>query len=117
MCIATVTNIVVALITDALIQVSWDSVMLPELTGYIVYYSQIDPTRTVTTERSVNVSSSDTSARIENLIGNVQYQFEVVAVAELYGDVVTGQRSPTLSVSVVLPEPITHTGLESKLFT
>ena len=98
-------------LSDVSVQVFWDSLNIPELTGYTVYYRQTDPTRTATTERSVNVSSSDTSVRIENLIGNVQYQFEVVAVAELDEDVVTGQRSPTFSVSVVLPDSTTCTGL------
>ena len=35
---------------------------------------------------------------IDNLISSTLYQFEVVAVAELNGDVVIGQRSPTSSI-------------------
>ena len=47
------------------------------------------------TELSVNITSSDTSVTIDNLISDMQYQFDVVAIAELNGDVVIGQRSPT----------------------
>ena len=42
---------------------------------------------------SVNVSGSENSVIIEDLMSNIQYQFEVVGVAEVEGDVVMGERS------------------------
>ena len=74
------------------VRVSWNRLNIPEITGYIVYYSQKS-----NAELSVNISSPDTSVIIYNLISDIQYQFEVVAVAKLNGDVVIGQRSPTSS--------------------
>ena len=80
------------------VRVSWDRLNIPEITGYIVYYSQTGNSNEKSiTKLSVNISSSDTSVTIDNLTSDVQYQFEVVAVAELNGDVVIGQRSPTSS--------------------
>ena len=81
------------------VRVSWDRLDIPEITGYIVYYRQIGNSELEVSiaELSVNISSSDTSVTIDNLISDMQYQFEVVAVAELNGDVVIGQRSPTSS--------------------
>ena len=70
------------------IQVSWDRLDIPEITGYIVYYSQTGNSEMVTT-----VSSSENSVTIENLLTDVEYQFQVVAVAELDGEVVMGERS------------------------
>ena len=82
------------------VRVSWDRLDIPEITGYIVYYtvSQIgNSDEKSNTELSVNITSPDTSVTIDNLISDMQYQFEVVAVAELNGDVAIGQRSPTSS--------------------
>ena len=77
------------------IQVSWDRLDIPEITRYIVYYSQTGNSEMVTT-----VPHSKNSVTIENLLTDVEYQFQVVAVAELDGDVVTGERS---NVSIARP--------------
>ena len=79
------------------VRVSWDRLDIPEITGYIVYYSQTGNSEVSITELSVNISSSDTSITIDNLISDMQYKFEVVAVAELNGDVAIGERSPSSS--------------------
>ena len=79
------------------VRVSWDRLDIPEITGYIVYYSQ---TEMVTTEQSVNVPISQNSVLIEDLMTDVEYQFEVLAVAELDGDVVMGERSTAASVTL-----------------
>ena len=76
--------------------VSWDRLDIPEIMGYIVYYSQ---TEIVATEQFVNVPSSQNSVLIEDLMTEVEYQFEVVAVAELDGDVLMGERSERVVVS------------------
>ena len=51
---------------------------------------------------STTVSGSDNSVTFENLLTDAEYQFQVVAVAELDGDVVMGVRS---SVSIARPTP------------
>ena len=81
------------------IQVTWDQLDIPEITGYIVYYSQ-----TGNSEMETTVPSSENSVTIDNLLTDVEYQFQVVAVAELDGDsdTIMGERS---NVSIVCPTP------------
>ena len=81
------------------IQVSWDRLDIPEITRYIVYYSQ-----TRNSEMSTTVPGFDNSVTIDNLLTDVEYQFQVVAVAALEGesDVIVGERS---NVSVLRPTP------------
>ena len=86
------TNVVVEIVSDTSVRVSWDSVDIPEITGYTVYYSQTG-NRKRQSEESITVPSSDNSVVIEGLLNNVEYQFQVVAIAELDGDVIMGQRS------------------------
>ena len=85
-------------------RVSWNRLDIPELTGYIVYYSQ---RHIVTIEQSVNVSSSENSVILYNLLTDVEYQFEVVAVAELLEDVATGERLLSERVTVLTPATTT----------
>ena len=71
------------------------------ITGYIVYYSQRQ--RDITEN---NIFSHENSVIIDNLLTDVEYQFEVVAVAELDGDVVTGDSE---IVTVLIPATTTTT--------
>ena len=80
--------IMVEVVSATSIQVSWDRLDIPEITGYIVYYSQ-----TRNSEMATTVLHSKNSVIIENLLTNAEYQFQVVAVAALDGDVVMGERS------------------------
>ena len=57
----------------------------------------------VTIETSVSVPSSQNSVMINNLLTDVEYQFQMVAFAEL-GEMATGQRS--VRIMTTLP-PIT----------
>ena len=85
------------------IHVSWDRLDIPELTRYIVYYSQKG-----NSEMTTSVSGSENSVTIYNLLTDVEYQFQVVAVAELEGesDAIIGERS-NVSVSRPTPPPPT----------
>ena len=67
---------------------SWELLDIPEITGYIVYYSQTNNGEDII----VNVSSSTSVVVVTDLTSGMEYQFEVVAVAELDGDVVIGER-------------------------
>ena len=75
------------------VRVSWDRLDIPEITGYIVYYSQTGNSEMVPTQHFINVFSSTNIVLLTDLTSNVEYQFEVVAVAKLDGDVVMGERS------------------------
>ena len=97
-------NVQVELVSASSVRVSWDSLDIPEITGYIVYYSQTESvSRKRQDEGSVTVSSSVTTVVIEDLSSNVEYQFQVVAIAELDGEVVMGQRSTLNSMSIITP--------------
>ena len=94
-----VVNVEVEVITDISVRVSWDLLDIPETTGYIVYYSQTGSTWSVTT--------SANSVTIGGLTNDVEYQFQVAAIAELDGDVVTGERSILNDMSkIVVPTPL-----------
>ena len=61
-----------------------------EITNYRVYYT----TESRRNEQSITVASSQNSVMIDDLLSDVDYQFQVAAVALLYGDMrVMGQRS------------------------
>ena len=87
-------NVVVEVVSAGSVRVSWDCLIIPEITGYIVYYSQTGNTQ------SMNVTTSTNSVLIDGLMNNVEYQFQVAAIAELDGDVLVGERSVLNSVSV-----------------
>ena len=70
--------------------VSWERINTSLITGYIVYYS---PTENDGEEKSFNVSSLQNSVIVSGLTTDVEYQFQVVAVAELDGEMVLGGRS------------------------
>ena len=106
--IALVMNVEVEVVSDTSVRVSWDSVDIPEITGYTVYYSQTG-NRKRQNEESITVPSSDNSVVIESLLNNMEYQFQVVAIAELDGDVIIGQRS--LQSGIVVALPTTSTSL------
>ena len=90
---AVVMNVEVEITSATSVRVSWDRLDIPEITGYIVYYSQ--------RQRDIkHIFSLKNSVIIDNLLSDVEYQFEVVAVAELDGDVVTGDSE---RVTVLIP--------------
>ena len=93
-------NVEVEIVFDTSVRVSWDSVDIPEITGYTVYYSQTG-NRKRQSEEFITVNSSVTSVVIEGLLNNVEYQFQVVAIAELDGNVIMGQRSNNMTIIVV----------------
>ena len=92
-------NITVVKLSATSLRVSWDRLDIPEITGYLIYYTQ---TEMLASEESLMVSSSEHFANIEDLMTDVEYQFQVVAVAELDGDIIMGERS-NVSVSRLSP--------------
>ena len=91
--------IVLEVVSATSIRVSWDRLDIPEITRYMVYYSQ-----TGNSEMATTVPGSEYSVTIDNLLTDVEYQFQVVAVAELNGEsnVIEGERS---NVSTARPTP------------
>ena len=95
-----VINIMVMATSATSVRVSWDRLDIPEITGYIVYYSQTMNSEMVTIETSVRVQSSQNSVIIYNLLTDVEYQFQMVALAELEGEMATGQRSSRIMTTL-----------------
>ena len=96
--IAIVMNVEVEIVSDTSVRVSWDSVDIPEITGYKIYYNQ---TRN-RSEESITVPSSNNSVVIEGLLNNMEYQFQLVAIAELDGDLIMGQRSILNKMTIIV---------------
>ncbi len=91
------------------VRLSWDSIDTPEVTGYTVYYRKRQ-----SVEVSVTVPSSVNSTVIEGLMSNVEYQLQVVAIAELDGSVIImGERSMLTVVVVTIPTTTPSTPPES----
>ena len=93
-----VMNVEVEIPSATSVKVSWDRLDIPEITGYIVYYSQRQ------TDITEHIFSHENYVTIDNLLTDVEYQFEVVAVAELDGDVITGDSE---RVTVLIPATTT----------
>ena len=56
--IAMVMNVEVEVVSASSVRVSWDSLDIPEITGYIVYYSQtIKASETLLIEQSIRISN------------------------------------------------------------
>ena len=104
-----VMNVELKVLSDTSVRVSWDSVDIPEITGYTIYYSQTGNRKKQKSEEFITVSSSITSVVIEGLLNNVEYQFQVVAIAELDGDVFIGQRSLLCNVERIVVALLTTT--------
>lgn len=109
-----VTNVEVVLLPANSVRVSWKRTKIPQnaytISSYAVYYrptgnrkrqSEEDEEKFVTVHNSVN------STVIEGLMHDLEYQFQVVVIAEVdRGAVVMGDRSLVARI-VVLPIPAT----------
>ncbi len=96
-----VMNIRVEIVTSTSARVSWDAINFPEITGYIVYYS-LTGNRKRQAEQSVDVpGSSVTTVLIEELGNGAEYQFTVVALANLNGEI-TGSTVMPVVMRIVL---------------
>ena len=88
-----VKSVQVELVSASSVKVSWERLNISELTGYIVYYSQTDKRQ----------EEGRVTVLIDNLSSYVEYQFQVVAVVEVEGEVLMGQRSMLNSMSILTP--------------
>ncbi len=64
-------------LSDTSVNVTWEDVTIPGIVSYTVYYGSSDNMEQ--REHSVTVPSSD---EIEDLMTNVEYQFQVAVIAE-----------------------------------
>ena len=92
MSIAKVQNVLVEVLTSTAVRISWDSLDIPEITQYLVYYTH-RAKRKRQEESIVQVPATASSAIINNLTSDRQYLFAVQAQAILDGTLVVGPRS------------------------
>ena len=85
-----VTGVMVEQLTATSVRVSWDEIPV-DGTTYRVYYSQTGNRKRQSTE--VSMDSTTNSVDIDGLDSNVEYQFQVVAIAVVNGQTIEGERS------------------------
>ena len=85
-----VTGVMVEQLTATSVRVSWDEIPVDAIT-YRVYYSQTGNRKRQSTEMSMD--STTNSVDIDGLDSNVEYQFQVVAIAVVNGETIEGERS------------------------
>ena len=85
-----VTGVMVEQLTATSVRVSWDEIPVDGIT-YRVYYSQTGNSLRQSTE--VYIDSTTNSVDIDGLDSNVEYQFQVVAIAVVNGETIEGERS------------------------
>ena len=95
-CSIATARILVELLTDTAVNVSWENVTVPGIVSYTVYYR---PTVTMN-EQSVTLPSSESSVVIEGLMTGMQYNFQVAVTAELEGHPLPGERSMPFLVTL-----------------
>ena len=93
-----VTNVEVEVTSASSVRVSWDILDIPEIVNYRVYYSRTGQEG----ENTTTVPSSADSVEISGLLTGEEYQFQVVAVADLDGNLTVGQRSNSSVPEVVV---------------
>ena len=87
-------------ISESSVRVSWNALdYIPEIIHYTIFYSLTGNM----SEESVMVSSSLSSVVIKSLSSNEEYQFQVMATAELGGEVLVGERSNSSAIIITLP--------------
>ena len=111
---AAIKNVVVQVLSDSSVRVSWDSSGLQDITEFVVYYRQASNKKRQTQEMSVVVPSTDNSVIIRNLMNGQEYSFEVVARAAR--QTVTGSRTGSDQLVKVLTNTAssTHNGCETR---
>ena len=97
-------NVQVESVSDSSVRVSWEIINNFMITNYTVYYFlNVTEDYEAEVNEFIIVPSSANSVVIENLTESVitDYQFQVVATAEINGEVIMGERSA--AVRSVMP--------------
>lgn len=73
-------NVCAEELPGSVVRVSWDAINLPGIVGYKVFYSQTGSGSAV--ELTRDVPSDENSVDVSGLESNIEYQFQVAAIAE-----------------------------------
>ena len=102
--VAPVENVVIEVLTDITVRVSWDRV--GDITDYVVYYRQTNNIQRPDQEMSKVVSSSEKSVIIDGLVSGATYVFQVVARVTVGDKSVSGNRIGSITSSLMTPTQI-----------
>ena len=95
-----VTKVVVKILTNTSVRVSWDRLIISEITQYLVSYQLTGNQMRQATNGIVVVPSTESSVEIAGLITRAEYQFQVAAQAEVEGEVIVGHMSVYIVVTL-----------------
>ena len=98
---AIVTKVVVIILTNISVRVSWDRLQISEITQYLVSYQWTGNWKRLATNSVIVVRRTESSVDIIGLIVGAEYQFLVAAQAEVGGEIVVGHIS--ILTVVILP--------------
>ena len=94
MCTAAMVNkVIVIILTNISVRVSWDRLLISEITQYLVSYQLMGNRKRLATNRTIVVPSTESSIDIVGLIIGAEYQFLVAAQAEVEGEIIVGHMS------------------------
>ena len=88
-----VTKVVVIILTNTSVRVSWGRLLISEITQYLVSYQLTGNWKRLATNSVIVVPSTESSVDIVGLIIGAEYKFLVAAQAEVGGEIVVGHMS------------------------
>ena len=94
--------------SDTSVLVLWIKMNITEVTNYTLFYSPVAGQQRQD-EMSMTVPSNENFVTITNLASDVEYQFQVSAIAEFRGQQFMGQRSQIIEDPRVFPEELSTT--------
>ena len=98
-----VNNVVVRVLTDTSISISWNRLLISEITQYKIVFSLTGKRNRnrQTADTAMTVNSTESSVDTTGLITGAEYQFQVVAQALVEGEIIMGQRSSLTNMSIL----------------
>ena len=92
--------VAVRVLTNTSVRVSWDRILISEITQYLISYQLTGNQKRQATSGFIVVPSTESSVDIAGLITGAEYQFQVAAQAEVGGEIIMGQRSSLTIMSI-----------------
>ena len=92
MCTAAMVNdVVVIILTNSSVRVSWGRLLISEISQYLVSYQLMGNRKSLAINRIVVATSTESSVDIVGLISGAEYQFLMAAQAEVEGEIILGR--------------------------
>ena len=103
-----VNKVVVIILTNTSVRVSWERLLISEITQYLVSYQLMENQKRQATNGVVVVPSTESSVEIAGLITGAEYLFQMAAQAEVEGEIIVGHMSElTVATLTNFTRPVT----------